>query len=104
MPEYRVVVRWPDGQTDHIYSPSSVVQTFFRAGDRISLADFQARGSEALIAASMRVEARYGHPCSRAMSELRRLEARTKLFGFEANTSKSVDILSVVEWESSYDE
>jgi len=66
MPERYVLVRWPNGPEQRIYSPSTVVEDYFRAGQKLSVADFVVRSHEALTIASDRVEAAYGFPCSRA--------------------------------------
>lgn len=66
MPERYVLVRWPGGPEQRIYSPSTVVEDYFRAGQTLPVADFVARSHEALTKASDRVEAAFGFPCSRA--------------------------------------
>jgi uncharacterized repeat protein (TIGR04042 family) len=66
MPERYVLVRWPGGARQRIYSPSTVVEEYFAAGQRWPVPDFVERGSEALRAASDRVREAYGFPCSRA--------------------------------------
>lgn len=66
MPERYVSVRWPDGRPQRIYSPSTVVEDYFEAGQSLPVAEFVERGRAALTAASERVEAAYGFPCSRA--------------------------------------
>jgi len=66
MPERYLLVRWPDGPEQRIYSPSTVVEDYFRAGQKLPVADFVARSHEALTIASDRVEAAYGFACSRA--------------------------------------
>lgn len=74
MPEMRFTIRWPDGSIESCYSPSLVIKDYLTPGQNYALADFLARSREALTIASARVEARYGFPCSRAMSQLARLE------------------------------
>ena len=76
MPERYVVVRWPDGAAQRIYSPSTVVEDFFAAGDRIAVAEFVSRSREALGIASERVRQAYGFPCSDAARSIASVEAR----------------------------
>ncbi len=75
MPEMRFRVRWPNGAEDPCYSPSLVIKDYFVLGESYPVADFLARSRQALTIASERVEARYGMPCSRALGQLRRIEA-----------------------------
>jgi uncharacterized repeat protein (TIGR04042 family) len=75
MPERYVLVRWPDGPAQRIYSPSTVVEDYFRAGQRLPVADFVERSREALTAASERVRAAYGFPCSKAARSMAEVAA-----------------------------
>jgi uncharacterized repeat protein (TIGR04042 family) len=75
MPERYVSVRWPDGQTQRIYSPSTVVEDYFHTGQTIPVADFVARSRAALTVASDRVQAAYGFPCSRAAASMAAIAA-----------------------------
>ncbi|WP_433087815.1 MSMEG_0570 family nitrogen starvation response protein [Dactylosporangium sp. CA-052675] len=76
MPERYVLVRWPDGAAQRIYSPSTIVEEFFSAGQRMPVADFVDQARRALGLASDRVLAAYGHPCGRAARSLAFVEAR----------------------------
>ncbi len=76
MPEVHFTVRWPDGSVETCYSPSTVIETFFVAGEAYPLADFLARSRAGLQAASERVRAVYGSGCSRAMAQLAAIESR----------------------------
>jgi len=73
MPERYVLVRWPDGPEQRIYSPSTVVEDYFQAGQSIPVQDFVDRSREALTIASDRVRAAYGYPCSRAARSIARI-------------------------------
>jgi len=75
MPEMRFIVRWPDGRRESYYSPSLVIQDFFREGETYPLSDFLSRSRQALGIASDRVKAKYGHACSLALGQLARIEA-----------------------------
>ena len=75
MPELRFVVRWPDGVREMCYSPSTIVRDHFEAGAAYPMAEFLGRSRAALMAASDRVRAIYGSPCSLALGQLARIEA-----------------------------
>ena len=75
MPERYVLVRWPDGPAQRIYSPSTVVEDYFSAGQLLPVQDFVDRSREALTIASDRVAAAYGFPCSRAARSLAEIAA-----------------------------
>ena len=76
MPERYVLVRWPDGGAQRIYSPSTVVEDFFSAGQRMAVGDFVAASREALTLAGDRVRRAYGFPCANAARSLALVEAR----------------------------
>ncbi|QKD04448.1 MSMEG_0570 family nitrogen starvation response protein [Mesorhizobium loti] len=90
MPEVRFRIRWPDGSEDLCYSPSTVVREHLATGDVHPLANFLAVSEAALLAASRRVEARYGAPCSRAVAQLKALQSKAAL-----QPSGAVEILSM---------
>jgi uncharacterized repeat protein (TIGR04042 family) len=83
LPELTFVVRWPDGATTNCYSPSLVVEEYFTPGTAYAVADFVSRARTALGIASARVEAKFGFPCSRAATELARIEARAGEFAHD---------------------
>jgi uncharacterized repeat protein (TIGR04042 family) len=80
MPEMCFFIRWPDGSRELCYSPSLVVKDYFAPGESYLLADFLARSRTALAIASDRIEAKYGHPCPRALAQLARIEAAAASF------------------------
>lgn len=80
MPEMRFTIRWPDGQEESCYSPSSVVTEFLSADTTYALSDFVIRSRLALDKASGRVAAKYGYRCSRAEAQLDRIEVQAKQF------------------------
>ncbi|MGW5332609.1 MSMEG_0570 family nitrogen starvation response protein [Streptomyces bauhiniae] len=55
MPEMYFDVRWPDGETQRCYSPSTVIEDYFTAGDACELGDFLKRSRTALEIAGERV-------------------------------------------------
>lgn len=59
-------VRWPDGTVRDYYSPSLVIHDHLTVGDRLSVAEFRRRATDALTEAGERVRARYGFMCSSA--------------------------------------
>ena len=80
MPEVRFVIRWPDGQEESCYSPSTVVTRFLEAGADYPMPEFLTRARIALEKASDRVEAKFGFRCTSAMAQLDRIEARAADF------------------------
>jgi uncharacterized repeat protein (TIGR04042 family) len=74
MPELHFTIRWPDGTAETCYSPSTIVRDHFAPGTRYSMPEFLARSRIALTAASDRVRAIYGTPCSLALGQLTRIE------------------------------
>ena len=52
MPERYLLVRWPDGPGQRIYSPCEVVEEYFAAGQTYPVADFVERSREALQSAA----------------------------------------------------
>lgn len=70
MPEMHFTLRWPDGTESIAYSPSLVVREHLVAGATYPVAEFVARSTEALGIGSERVRARFGMPCSRALSQI----------------------------------
>lgn len=80
MPEVRFTIRWPDGVEEVCYSPSTIVTEYFAPGDVFALPVFMDRARTALMRASDRVQARYGHPCSAAAAQLARIETQGAQF------------------------
>ncbi len=70
MPAVHFHVRWPDGQEEPCYSPSTVLHQHFQSGDRMTLAEFVARADKALNEASERVASKFGYYCSSAADQL----------------------------------
>jgi uncharacterized repeat protein (TIGR04042 family) len=74
MPEVIFTVQLPDGTTKECYSPSTVVQRYFVAGEEMPATEFLVRIRQALTAASERVRAKFGFACSSASSQLAEIE------------------------------
>lgn len=70
MPDLTFRIRWPDGGEELCYSPSSIVREFYAEGETYPLDTFMSLSERAFHAASERVRAVYGYPCSRAAAQL----------------------------------
>ncbi|GAA1615772.1 MSMEG_0570 family nitrogen starvation response protein [Actinoplanes couchii] len=79
VPERYVLVQWPDGPEQRIYSPSTVVEDYFSAGQEYPVGAFTERCREALRIASERVRAAYGFPCSNAARSIAQVERHAAL-------------------------
>lgn len=77
MPETRFRIRWPDGQEEDCYSPSTIIHDHLSAGEAYRVDDFAARSAKALDLAARRVEAKYGFRCSSADAQAERLATAT---------------------------
>lgn len=79
MPVTYFVVRWPDGERERCYSPSSIVREVFET--RVyRLDEFVELSRKGLGIASERVRQKFGYACSSAMDQLRLIEARAAAF------------------------
>jgi uncharacterized repeat protein (TIGR04042 family) len=94
MPEMRFHIRWPDGAIDACYSPSLVIKDHLAIGETYTLPDFLQRSRTALMIASERVREKYGVPCSRALTQLARIETTAGRF-----TTTPDDRVAVVAFE-----
>jgi uncharacterized repeat protein (TIGR04042 family) len=91
MPEMRFRIRWPDGTAETCYSPSLVIKEYLAPGKSYPVAEFLERSRMALSIASDRVQAKYGTPCSRALSQLARIEAVGSRFIATSDARIAVD-------------
>ena len=64
MPETMFRVRWPNGDAETCYSPSTIIRDFYEVGRSYTPAEFLAASRDGLSAASERVRMRYGAGCS----------------------------------------
>ncbi len=87
MPETRFTIRWPDGQTEECYSPSTIVHDFLSAGTTYPLDDFLLRCRNALEQASLRVEAKFGYRCTSADAQLGKIERKARAFNAPADVT-----------------
>ena len=74
MPEVNFKIQWPDGKQETCYSPSLVVKKYFEPGESYTVSEFVEKSRESLNIASDRVQAAFGYPCSRALSQLKKIE------------------------------
>lgn len=95
MPEVWFRVRWPDGAVETCYSPSSSIAHFLVAGTSYPLEDFLARSRAGLGAASERVWARHGFPCSRALGQLARIEQAAAAIAEPASAVVTIETLHI---------
>lgn len=80
MPEVLFRVRWPDDSVNRIYSPSTVVEEYFRAGGSYAVTEFVALSRKALTEASERVREIYGFGCAQAQAQLTEIELKAAEF------------------------
>lgn len=95
MPEIRFQIEWPDGTQELCYSPSLIVKQYFSPDQSYGLDAFVQQATKALQIASDRVQARYGMPCSLALGQLQRIQAKAQTF--EASPNAQVKFLRFVE-------
>ena len=88
MPSVNFVLRWPNGEEESCYSPSTVIYDYLRAGESYSLDEFMILSEAALVSASDRVRRRYGYECSSANDQLRLIQAR--ISDFKDSNQRSV--------------
>lgn len=74
MPELYFHVRWPDGETQRCYSPSTVIEDYLTSGGVYEIGDFVQRSRTALGIASDRVREKYGFACTGASDQLALIE------------------------------
>ena len=80
MPETYFRVRWPDGEEQSCYSPSSVVAEYFAADQTYALSEFLRISESALSQASERVRQKYGFYCSSAADKLKQIQQHATRF------------------------
>ncbi|MEU4895196.1 MSMEG_0570 family nitrogen starvation response protein [Streptomyces sp. NPDC044780] len=93
MPEIYFRVRWPDGETQRCYSPSTVVEDYFTAGSAYDLADFVDRSRTALGIAGERVREKFGFHCTGASDQLARIERTASAYASLPGAEVTVEAL-----------
>jgi uncharacterized repeat protein (TIGR04042 family) len=91
MPERYMLVRWPEGPSQRIYSPSAVVEEYFAAGQTYPVAEFVERSREALMIAGERVKQDYDFPCGHASRSIALIEAHAELFALGDVTVERIE-------------
>ena len=79
MPETILTVKWPDGEMESIYSPSTIIKKYFEPGDEMNLKDFENKSKEAFEHASKRVEMVRGFACTAAISSLHSIKSKVSV-------------------------
>ena len=74
------LVRWPDQSTTQCYSPSTVIHTYFKSGEKYKKIDFVSQARSGLNAASEKVRVKFGFACSSAMYQLHTIESLSEKF------------------------
>lgn len=92
MPAVHFYIRWPDGQEERCYSPSTVIYQTFRPGDVMPLGEFMQKAESALNSASERVKASYGYYCSSAADQFHLLQQRAATY---EDQSREITVLSM---------
>jgi uncharacterized repeat protein (TIGR04042 family) len=90
MPEVYLKIAWPGEKQDRVYSPSTVINQYFKTGDKLTVTKFEEKVDQALKKASQRVYERFGFECTSAMGELDRIKAIT---GAISNKESIITIL-----------
>lgn len=80
MPETTFRIRWPDGEVEDCYSPSTIVTQHLSSATDYPLAEFHARATRALESANARVRARFGMGCAHALHQLAEIDRKVALF------------------------
>jgi uncharacterized repeat protein (TIGR04042 family) len=84
MPETYFDVRWPDGQQQSCYSPSSIVREYFEADKLYALGDFVRLSETSLGIASERVKQKFGYYCSSAADQIKQIKQKADEFDDKA--------------------
>ena len=97
MPELYFHVRWPDGETQRCYSPSTVIEDYFTSGAVYDVADFVERSRRALGIGSERVREKYGFPCTGASAQLAEIERTAAPYASLPGATVTVEALRNVD-------
>jgi uncharacterized repeat protein (TIGR04042 family) len=80
MPAVYFTIELPDGATKECYSPSTVIQNYFKTGEQMFVSEFLSKGRTAFAHASERVREKYGFSCSSAVAQLEDIEEWMRAF------------------------
>ncbi len=91
MPITYINIEWPDKEVDKVYSPSSVIEDYFEAGNTLKIDIFLNQCNQGLNEASERVRKKFGYACTSAMAEASRISKKCK----EYDAQNTVKIISI---------
>lgn len=91
MPVTHVYIKWPDSTEDKVYSPSSIVKSYFAKEQEVTINEFNAICNTSLNEASERVIQKFGYACTSAMAEIQRIQNLCKKYDEE----EKVKIISI---------
>lgn len=94
MPETYFHIRWPSGENQRCYSPSTVVEDYFTAGGEYPLADFVERSRTALGIAGERVREKFGFYCTGASDQLAQIETTAARYMSVKDAKVTVEALT----------
>jgi uncharacterized repeat protein (TIGR04042 family) len=97
MPETYFQVRWPDGVTQHCYSPSTVIEDYFTPGGEYELADFVERSRTALGIAGERVREKYGFFCTGESEQLAQIERTASAYASVTGAKVAIESLTAAD-------
>ncbi|GAA4552313.1 MSMEG_0570 family nitrogen starvation response protein [Pseudonocardia xishanensis] len=80
VPEVLFDVRWPDGSTQSFYSPSLIVEDYFRAGRTYPVAEFVDTSRTCMRIADQRVRRKYGFGCAESVATMAGIERAAARF------------------------
>lgn len=78
MPITYLDIEWPDQIKDQVYSPSSVIENYFKPEETLVIEEFSERCHKALHEASERVRLKFGYACTSAQAESLRILEKCK--------------------------
>ncbi|MEG2569040.1 MAG: MSMEG_0570 family nitrogen starvation response protein [Acinetobacter sp.] len=93
MPSVNFTVKWPNGEVNQYYSPSSIIYDYLRVGQVYNLRDFVTQVENGLEQASERVRLRYGFACSAAMDNLASIKRHINILGIQ--TQDQIEIIEM---------
>ncbi|MFE0179832.1 MSMEG_0570 family nitrogen starvation response protein [Streptomyces olivaceus] len=94
MPEMYFHIRWPNGESQRCYSPSTVVEEYFAAGGTYALTDFVDRSRTALGIAGERVKQKFGFYCTGASDQLAQIERTAAAYMGVPGAQVTVEMLT----------
>lgn len=87
VPEVLFDVRWPDGSTQSFYSPSLIVEEYFRAGHTYPVGDFVDTSRTCMRIADQRVRQKYGFGCAQSVATMAGIEQAATRFAADEHVT-----------------